>query len=232
MKQTELKLYNPIVVSRGKFKHISTLGPKSEIRIELRCPTCDKIYDRMFKSMANTGNFECQHCTVVRSHKVDRPEIGTKYDRLVLIQHIKEDMSMGKFRCDCGTEKDIKYASVTRGLTKSCGCLAKEYNQTQKDNSNRKEASMARNTRLAFKWRLDVLARYEFTCQKCNVPGGKLQTHHILPFNTYVEDRFKVDNGIVLCQQCHTNYHARYREHEVNQDTLNTYLTENKSDKE
>lgn len=30
-------------------------------------------YDRMFKSMANTGNFECQHCTVVRSHKVDRP---------------------------------------------------------------------------------------------------------------------------------------------------------------
>ena len=60
----------------------------------------------------------------------------------------------------------------------------------------------------------------------------KLQTHHILPFNTYIEDRFKVDNGIVLCQQCHTNYHARYREHEVNQDTLNMYLIENKLDKE
>lgn len=29
-------------------------------------------------------------------------------------------------RCDCGKEKDIEGNSLRRGVTKSCGCLAKE----------------------------------------------------------------------------------------------------------
>lgn len=54
-------------------------------------------------------------------------------------------------------------------------------------------------------WRKDVFERDDYTCQICNVRGGKLEAHHILPVrdnkNTLLI--FDIDNGITLCKKCH-----------------------------
>lgn len=54
---------------------------------------------------------------------------GTRYGRLVVVEFDKTDnrgIAFWKCRCDCGNVISITSASVRYGLSKSCGCLAKE----------------------------------------------------------------------------------------------------------
>lgn len=58
------------------------------------------------------------------------------------------------------------------------------------------------------RWRFDVYARDEFTCQECgDNKGGNLHAHHIKSFADYPELRFEVSNGITLCKDCHETLH-------------------------
>ena len=54
---------------------------------------------------------------------------GKRYGRLVAVEPMKQD-SRGnwwwKCICDCGTETTVKFARLSKGTTKSCGCLARD----------------------------------------------------------------------------------------------------------
>lgn len=66
-------------------------------------------------------------------------------------------------------------------------------------------------------WRSDVYHRDDFTCQNCNIRGGKLEAHHIKSFSKIVSDNnirtlgeslfcdelFDINNGVTLCVECH-----------------------------
>jgi len=53
---------------------------------------------------------------------------GQKFGRLTVIERAenKGKETMWHCKCDCGNEKDINSTNLTKGLTRSCGCLAKE----------------------------------------------------------------------------------------------------------
>ncbi len=51
-------------------------------------------------------------------------------------------------------------------------------------------------------WRLAVLERDKYTCQKCG-SHGPLEAHHIKPFAYYPELRYTVSNGQTLCHKDH-----------------------------
>ena len=64
------------------------------------------------------------------------------------------------------------------------------------------------------KWRTDVFERDNYTCKKCLTTGDKsyLTAHHIKSFAYYPKLRFKLSNGITLCELCHSktdNYKGR-----------------------
>jgi len=60
-------------------------------------------------------------------------------------------------------------------------------------------------------WSLDVRRRDEFTCQKCGKRGySGIHAHHIEAYNTAIELRYDVNNGISLCKGCHRDFHAVY----------------------
>lgn len=59
-------------------------------------------------------------------------------------------------------------------------------------------------------WREEVFKRDNWTCQKCNVRGGKLHPHHILNFAEHEQLRFDVLNGITLCEKEHKIFHKIY----------------------
>lgn len=54
---------------------------------------------------------------------------GLRFGRLTAIRYAGNGSNRSArwvFRCDCGTEFETDGGSVTRGLTRSCGCLRKE----------------------------------------------------------------------------------------------------------
>lgn len=59
-------------------------------------------------------------------------------------------------------------------------------------------------------WRKAVFERDHFTCQECGVKNEKglgrtvkLEADHILPWGLYPQERYNVENGRTLCQDCH-----------------------------
>lgn len=56
-------------------------------------------------------------------------------------------------------------------------------------------------------WRNQVYERDNYTCQVCNVKGGKLVAHHIKSWSKYPDLRYEKSNGLTLCEECHKKTH-------------------------
>jgi hypothetical protein len=59
-------------------------------------------------------------------------------------------------------------------------------------------------------WTYDVLAKSNFTCDKCQVRGVSLVAHHLNGFNSFPDKRFLPENGICLCEDCHEIFHTQF----------------------
>jgi len=49
--------------------------------------------------------------------------------------------------------------------------------------------------------------RDDYTCRDCGQRGGKLNAHHIWPFQSYPQLKFEVSNLLTLCKRCHDAFH-------------------------
>ena len=73
------------------------------------------------------------------------------------------------------------------------------------------ESHLVRNTGKWREWRLAVFARDDYTCQRCQVRGGHLHPHHIIPRRVAPDLIWDVDNGQTLCGSCHIITEWEYR---------------------
>lgn len=55
-------------------------------------------------------------------------------------------------------------------------------------------------------WRNAVFKRDGKRCRVCGSEKG-LVVHHIIPFSRDKDSRFSVNNGIILCEECHRKVH-------------------------
>jgi len=56
-------------------------------------------------------------------------------------------------------------------------------------------------------WGFLVRDRANYKCENCNAANDKLHAHHIKPKKQFPSMRFDVDNGILLCVDCHVEAH-------------------------
>jgi len=74
-------------------------------------------------------------------------------------------------------------------------------------------------------WKRAVLERDNFTCQKYNIRGGRLIVHHIRNFAEVVELRTSIENGIILSEKAHKEFHKKYGKKNNTREQLNEFLT-------
>ena len=73
-------------------------------------------------------------------------------------------------------------------------------------------------------WRKSILLNYNFTCQKTGQQGGKLVVHHINNFADFPELRFNIDNGIVLSEDTHKEFHKKYGKSNNTREQIEEFL--------
>lgn len=58
-------------------------------------------------------------------------------------------------------------------------------------------------------WRIKILKRDSYKCQRCGQVSKDLHVHHIQPFSLFPDLRLDIANGITLCKWCHKNIHRK-----------------------
>jgi 5-methylcytosine-specific restriction endonuclease McrA len=61
------------------------------------------------------------------------------------------------------------------------------------------------------KVRTACFERDDYTCQECEVRGGKLHAHHIKSYRDHAELRLDVANLLTVCEPCHMAMHGLTR---------------------
>ena len=59
-------------------------------------------------------------------------------------------------------------------------------------------------------WRRNVFERDNYICDICKRKGGMLNAHHLNSWNTHVDERLSLENGLTLCEKCHNNFHQKF----------------------
>ena len=144
---------------------------------------------------------------------------GQRFGRLVVIGRTAKRWQgnvVWKCRCDCGKEVSIPGNRLQQGKTKSCGCLRRDlasrkgvehpgWDPTLTDEYRRNKRRDAGYQ----SWRKLVVERDAYTCQRCGAQEH-LVTHHIENYRDNPDKRVLLENGIVLCNTCHAEFHSQF----------------------
>lgn len=82
-----------------------------------------------------------------------------------------------------------------------------------------------RNTREYRIWRVGVIRR-DGVCQLCTrgpKEGITRHAHHLNHATYFIDQRFDVENGITLCERCHSHFHNDYKNSTREKCTLHDY---------
>ena len=85
-----------------------------------------------------------------------------------------------------------------------------ENNPLWNPNKTHEQRVKERKTYENAQWRNAVFERDDYICQCCNQKGGALVAHHLYSYDIYEDKRYDIDNGIVLCEKCHKQFHSDY----------------------
>lgn len=116
----------------GRLTAIKIVGKTKQHSIiwECRCD-CGNITNVV------TGDLKSGHTKSCGCLHLDTIDLaGRKFGRLTVIKQDTTKIGKGAYwlcRCDCGNEKSVKAYVLTKGITKSCGCLNKEINSRPKE---------------------------------------------------------------------------------------------------
>ena len=103
-----------------------------------------------------------------------------------------------KYRCSCG---NIHTCHANNWLNNHAGCpkckIRYNFNPNKILRPN------------LYSWKLTLLERDNFECRKCEC-SDNLQAHHIEAYYARPDLASCLDNGIILCYDCHIELHKLY----------------------
>ena len=120
-----------------------------------------------------------------------------------------------EYICECGRLAKITVAKFLIGRRcEECGFekLRGKNNSNYNHNLTDEEREIRRNYPEYRNWRKNVFIRDNFLCQCCLDPkNNRLVAHHILNYSDHHDLRIDVENGVTLCESCHSSFHKIYK---------------------
>ena len=200
----------------GKLVVVSLSDVRKGNRRGRRCQCSCGNYTEVITKSLTSGNTKSCGCGLNNPLDIT----GQKFGKLTAIRPTEKRINrivVWECLCDCGTRTEVRINSLTTGNTKSCGCLKSGQTGENHPNYNpnlteedrlRRHYYMGGGNQIS--WSKQVMERDNYTCQICNQHGGKLNSHHLNGWNAFPEQRFDLDNGVTLCEDCHKEFHSQY----------------------
>jgi 5-methylcytosine-specific restriction endonuclease McrA len=111
--------------------------------------------------------------------------------------------------------KECKDIFVTSNPNKVyCSSKCKKKSRTRRDNKRYAHLPSKKHER----WSKEVRGNYSYTCAVCGSTEN-VEAHHIVPRSFSEELLYTIENGVALCQKCHTS--GKYAIHR-NEDYWNS----------
>lgn len=216
-------LSNVYVRSQSKMDYVCACGSTAQITLEKfmagqRCQQCKK---EKMKQVASRQRHSYEY--VVQVFKDGGCELlSTTYN------NGKEKLH---YRCNCGEEAQISFSKFKAGQRcSSCkpkrlgdvqrGKLSQNYNPNRSDEQRIKDRKYPEY----IQWRRDVYERDDYTCQRCEERGLKINAHHIESYAKNPDKRTEITNGVTLCYDCHQEYHKAFGRNGANGEDFESFM--------
>jgi hypothetical protein len=199
---------------------------KKDLTVIDNCPLCN--IERQIKLRQSRKNAPCSKCFHNSPEMVLAKQNQTKIKSEETKQKMKENHwskngGVSAFKGKQHTEEakailkkktkdyyDSKEYDEYKGRYIKGSCTQRNIPLEDFNGFSAPEGTRIRQSAKGKAWTYDVLAKANFTCDKCKQRGGKLQAHHLNSFNSFPDQRFDTNNGVCLCESCHDLFHSKY----------------------
>jgi len=174
------------------------------------CPNCQNeryiSYCQAYNIKKSISNKECKHCLIeLKKYIINTNGLskGRKYNNGTLGKKFKNKGTYYKNILNNPTNNPLTIDKMRKAKIGKYGEFANNW-----QGGKTRFRLRAMSTLKYKKWRSFVLERDNYTCTDCNSTSN-LHVHHIKYWSTHPELRYDVDNGVVLCKECHYKVHRK-----------------------
>lgn len=147
--------------------------------------------------------------TVDPDGKLRKKAVGMYVDKEMTTTEIAEKLNVtsvtiGQWLQQEGIARRQSPLLRTREKLREANLGEKRYNWKggiSKENRRHRLSMYMRDARKA------CFERDDYTCRSCGQRGGKLNAHHVWPFQRWSAWKYEVWNLVTLCKTCHDNWH-------------------------
>lgn len=185
--------------------------------LEYKC-SCGKI------SNISYSNFQkgrrCNACGIVKRSEPQRLDSKIVFDHIesngykVISKKFLGVASKLDLICKNNHNVKVSYRSL-KGNNFGCRVCFKERNRgenhhgykhgmSDEDRRNRNLSRIYHN-----EWKKSLLKLYNFKCDICG-SSNKMAAHHKNGYNWDIDNRYNVENGVILCKDHHDGFHLKY----------------------
>lgn len=142
---------------------------------------------------------------------------GTTFGKLHVLKSIGSDKKQSQrwlCVCECGNYSTPTTNMLTSGGSQSCGCGMprgeNHHNHNPALTDKQRSTDRDRTTAPEYvAWRRSVFSRNKRQCVLCKSKKN-LVVHHLNGWKHFPDERYSTHNGIIICQECHYDFHVTY----------------------
>jgi len=110
--------------------------------------------------------------------------------------------------CDCGSVTRLDLRSITSGRAKWCCFCQVAENERVSRKASLNPRPHHKGSRYS-RWKKLIYSKFDCKCAICG-SSEDINAHHLNSRDIHPESVFDVDNGVVLCHDCHHIFHLEY----------------------